>query len=63
MKKKIAALMAVILAAGTVQAVPFTAFAEVNSTAVQTASASSEKKDTASEEEQMKNALALVKSR
>ena len=63
MKRKIAALMAVILAAGTVQAVPFTAFAEVNSTAAQTASASSEKKDTASEEEQMKNALALVKSR
>lgn len=63
MKRKIAALMAVILAAGTVQAVPFTAFAEVNSAAAQTASASSEKKDTASEEEQMKNALALVKSR
>lgn len=62
MKRKIAALMAVILAAGTVQAVPFTAFAEVNSAAAQTA-ASSEKKDTASEEEQMKNALALVKSR
>lgn len=63
MKRKIAALMAVILAAGTVQAVPFTAFAEADSTAAQTASASSEKKDTASEEEQMKNALALVKSR
>lgn len=62
MKRKIAALMAVILAAGTVQAVPFTAFAEANSAASQTA-ASSEKKDTASEEEQMKNALALVKSR
>lgn len=63
MKRKIAALMAVILAAGTVQAVPFTAFAEADSTTAQTASASSEKKDTASEEEQMKNALALVKSR
>ena len=63
MKRKIAALMAVILAAGTVPAVPFTAFAEADSAAAQTASASSEKKDTASEEEQMKNALALVKSR
>lgn len=63
MKRKIAALMAVIIAAGAVQAVPFTAFAETDNTAVQTDAASSEKKDTAPEEEQMKNALALVKSR
>lgn len=63
MKRKIAALMAVILAAGTVQAVPFTAFAEVESSTAQTEKASSDSKSDVSEEEQMKNALALVKSK
>ena len=63
MKRKIAALMAVILAAGVVQAVPFTAFAEVESSTAQTEKASSDSKSDVSEEEQMKNALALVKSR
>ena len=63
MKRKIAALMAVILAAGVVQAVPFTAFAEVESSTAQTEKASSDGKSDVSEEEQMKNALALVKSR
>ena len=63
MKRKIAALMAVILAAGAVQAVPFTAFAEVESSTAQTEKASSDSKSDVSEEEQMKNALALVKSK
>lgn len=63
MKRKIAALMAVILAAGAVQAVPFTAFAEVESSTTQTEKASSDSKSDVSEEEQMKNALALVKSK
>lgn len=63
MKRKIAALMAVILAAGTIQAVPFTAFAEVESSTAQTEKASSDSKSDVSEEEQMKNALALVKSK
>lgn len=63
MKRKIAALMAVILAAGSVQAVPFTAFAEVESSTAQTEKASSDSKSDVSEEEQMKNALALVKSK
>lgn len=63
MKRKIAAFMAVILAAGAVQAVPFTAFAEVESSTAQTEKASSDSKSDVSEEEQMKNALALVKSK
>lgn len=62
MKRKIAALMAVILAAGAVQSVPFTVFAESDTSASQSQTAAESKNDT-SEEEQMKNALALVKSR
>ena len=62
MKRKIAALMAVILAAGAVQSVPFTAFAEIETASSQSQTADNGK-TAISEEEQMKNALALVKSR
>ncbi|MGN0636818.1 MAG: S-layer homology domain-containing protein [Huintestinicola sp.] len=62
MKRKIAALMAIVMAAGAVQSVPFTVFAESETASSQSQSADNGKKET-SEEEQMKNALALVKSR
>lgn len=62
MKRKIAALMAVIMAAGAVQSVPFTVFAEADTSSSQSQTADNGK-TVLSEEEQMKNALALVKSR
>ena len=62
MKRKIAALMAVILAAGAVQCVPLTVFAESETASSQSQSADNGKTEL-SEEEQMKTALALVKSR
>lgn len=62
MKRKIAALMAVIIAAGAVQSVPLTVFAESETASSQSQTADNGK-TALSEEEQMKNALALVKSR
>ena len=62
MKRKIAALMAIVMAAGAVQSIPFTAFAESETPSSQSQSADKGKTEI-SEEEQMKNALALVKSR
>ena len=62
MKRKIAALMAVIIAAGAIPSVTFTAFAESETASSQSQTADNSN-NKASEEEQMKNALALVKSR
>lgn len=62
MKRKLAALMAVIIAAGAIPSVPLTAYAESETASSQSQTADNGKTKI-SEEEQMKNALALVKSR